>query len=191
MENMYSWVRKSLSRPIKIQSFSKNKTTHQSILQENQEIYGVNDKLIDLISSFTLDTFRNYPLQDEEGGANGGDGDGDGDDDSKAFGSVRNDLSEWQQQHAILVLSRVKELSQLRFKLCPRYLKERDFWRIYFTLAKNNLAEYELRAKQNLLPRKFCLPGTEVDDPFILRWLDITCALTRAKNLELGICKCY
>lgn len=63
MENMYSWVRKSLSRPIKIKSFSKNKTTHQSILQENEELYGVNDELIDLISSFTLDTFRNYPLQ--------------------------------------------------------------------------------------------------------------------------------
>lgn len=63
MENMYSWVRKSLSRPINIKSFFKSKTTHQSILQQNQEIYGVNDKLIDLISSFTLDTFRNYPLQ--------------------------------------------------------------------------------------------------------------------------------
>lgn len=141
---MYSWVRKSLSRPIKIKSFSKNTTTHQSILQPNEEIYGVNDNLIHLISSFTLDTFRNYPLQDEEGGANCGDGDGD--ENSKAFGKVRNDLSEWQQQHAILVLSKVKELSQLRFKLCPRYLKERDFWRIYFTLTKNNLAEYELRA---------------------------------------------
>ncbi|KAL8092867.1 uncharacterized protein LOC141689968 [Apium graveolens] len=143
-ENMYSWVRKSLSVPIKMESFSQNKTTHHSIPQENQDIYGVNDDLIHLISSFTLDTFRNYPLQDEEGGANCGDGDVD--DDSKALGKVRNDLSEWQQQHAILVLSKAKELSQLRFQLCPRYLKERDFWRIYFTLAKNNLAEYELRA---------------------------------------------
>uniref|UniRef100_A0A161WYU8 BSD domain-containing protein n=1 Tax=Daucus carota subsp. sativus TaxID=79200 RepID=A0A161WYU8_DAUCS len=78
--------------------------------------------------------------EDEEGGANCGD-----DATSKSSG-IRNDLSEWQQQHAILVLSKSKELSQLRFKLCPRYLKERDFWRIYFTLAKNILAEYELRA---------------------------------------------
>ncbi|KAL1826139.1 hypothetical protein ACET3Z_012917 [Daucus carota] len=140
MENVYSWVRRSLSTPIKIKSFSKNESAHQSIVQENGENYGVNDDLIDLISSFSLDTFRNYPLQDEEGGANCGD-----DATSKSSG-IRNDLSEWQQQHAILVLSKSKELSQLRFKLCPRYLKERDFWRIYFTLAKNILAEYELRA---------------------------------------------
>lgn len=63
MENVYSWVRRSLSRPIKIKSFSKNESTHQSIVQDNDEIYGVNDKLIDLINAFTLDTFRNFPLQ--------------------------------------------------------------------------------------------------------------------------------
>ncbi|KAK3021664.1 hypothetical protein RJ639_046388, partial [Escallonia herrerae] len=37
------------------------------------------------------------------------------------------------------------KLSQLRFKLCPRYLKEREFWKIYFTLVRSCLAEYELR----------------------------------------------
>ncbi|KAK3013426.1 hypothetical protein RJ639_010238 [Escallonia herrerae] len=38
------------------------------------------------------------------------------------------------------------KLSQLRFKLCPRYLKEREFWKIYFMLVRSCLAEYELRA---------------------------------------------
>ncbi|PWA83126.1 BSD domain-containing protein [Artemisia annua] len=56
------------------------------------------------------------------------------------------DLSDWQEKHAVLVLSKVKELSQLRFRLCPRYLKEQQFWRIYFTLVKNHVAKYELHA---------------------------------------------
>ncbi|KAA8550635.1 hypothetical protein F0562_002319 [Nyssa sinensis] len=47
-------------------------------------------------------------------------------------GNVGKDLSDWQERHAPLVLSEVKEMSQLRFRLCPRHLKERQFWRIYY-----------------------------------------------------------
>ncbi|KAJ1427986.1 BSD domain [Sesbania bispinosa] len=61
---------------------------------------------------------------------------------------VRTDLSQWQERHAILILSRVKEISQLRYVLCPRHLKENQFWRIYFLLARNHIVEYELRAIQ-------------------------------------------
>lgn len=57
--------------------------------------------------------FKWFQFLDEEGGANCGDGD----DDSNAFGSVRNDLSEWQQQHAILVLSKVKVFSFFSFNI--------------------------------------------------------------------------
>ncbi|KAI3667935.1 hypothetical protein L6452_43006 [Arctium lappa] len=104
---------------------------------EQQQLYGITDDLIDLINSFTLETFKNFNLQDEEGAIDGGE---------STSGNVQKDLSDWQEKHAILVLSKVKELSQLRFKLCPRYLKEREFWRIYFTLVKNYVAKYELHA---------------------------------------------
>lgn len=145
MDNVYSWVRRSLSRPVKKTSSLLPIATPRNPINivpkyEEEELYGVTDQLIDLINSFTLDTFKNFPLQDEEG-ANCGD-----DATPKTSGNVREDLSDWQERHATLVLSKVKELSQLRFKLCPRYLKERQFWRIYFTLARNILAEYELRA---------------------------------------------
>ncbi|XP_068479159.1 uncharacterized protein [Phaseolus vulgaris] len=67
---------------------------------------------------------------------------------------VRKDLSEWQERHAILVLSRVKEISQLRYVLCPRHLKENQFWKIYFKLARSHVLEYELRhIKQEKLKR--------------------------------------
>ncbi|KAL5562097.1 hypothetical protein UlMin_031844 [Ulmus minor] len=102
---------------------------------EEDQFLGVTQKLIDYVKSFTLETFKNFPLSDE-GGRNG--------DDSSGY--VRNDLSEWQQRHATLVLLKVKELSQLRYKLCPRCLKEHQFWRIYFSLVKSHVAEYELQA---------------------------------------------
>ncbi|CAA2958426.1 BSD domain containing [Olea europaea subsp. europaea] len=76
------------------------------------------------------------PVDSDEGGSDGSGNDG----------NIRKDLSDWQEKHAMLVLSKVKELSQLRFKLCPRYLKERDFWRIYFTLTRSYVIEYELHA---------------------------------------------
>lgn len=59
--------------------------------------------------------------------------------------NVRQDLSEWQEKHAKLVLSTVKEVSKLRFNLCPRVMKERKFWRIYFILVNSHIAPYEKR----------------------------------------------
>ncbi|KAG0488417.1 hypothetical protein HPP92_007228 [Vanilla planifolia] len=32
--------------------------------------------------------------------------------------------------------------------LCPRYMKDNQFWRIYFLLVKNYVAPYEMRAMQ-------------------------------------------
>ncbi|XWS23048.1 hypothetical protein CRYUN_Cryun29cG0088200 [Craigia yunnanensis] len=57
--------------------------------------------------------------------------------------NVRKDLSEWQERHATLVLTNVKEIKKLRYELCPRVMKERKFWRIYFTLVSTHVAPYE------------------------------------------------
>uniref|UniRef100_A0A1J3FY70 BSD domain-containing protein n=1 Tax=Noccaea caerulescens TaxID=107243 RepID=A0A1J3FY70_NOCCA len=110
------------------------------------ELLGVTDELIDHVRSFTIDTFKDFslddeeetsvnPLEDEENGVSSSE-------------NVKKDLSDWQERHAVLVLSRSKELSQLRFKLCPRLLKEEQFWRIYFQLVRNLVAKYEVLAIQ-------------------------------------------
>ncbi|CAH8349235.1 unnamed protein product [Eruca vesicaria subsp. sativa] len=57
--------------------------------------------------------------------------------------NVRKDLSEWQERHATLVLGSVKQISKLRYELCPRVMKERRFWRIYFTLVSTHEAGTE------------------------------------------------
>nr|XP_043611172.1 uncharacterized protein LOC122582800 [Erigeron canadensis] len=134
MKKVYSWFRTTSN---KNKSLSSSSSTNNQINQN--KLYGITDDLINHIQSFTLETFKNFNLQDEEqeeGMINNGGGES----------NVQKDLSDWQEKHALLVLSTVKELSQLRFRLCPRYLKEGQFWRIYFTLVKNYVAKYELHA---------------------------------------------
>ncbi|XP_073144222.1 uncharacterized protein [Henckelia pumila] len=141
-----SWFRRSFNK-LKITSHlpaaadapsdcAPSTVSGNKIKEEEEQLYGVNDQLVEFVKSFSIETFRSFSLPDGEGSS------GDGEN----SGNVRKDLSDWQETHAMLVLSRVKELSQLRFRLCPRYLKERQFWRIYFALVKSYVIEYELRA---------------------------------------------
>ncbi|KAK6780377.1 hypothetical protein AABB24_035792 [Solanum stoloniferum] len=127
--DVYSWFRRSLSRTTKTTT-----TTTVTAQPDDELLYGVTDQLLDFIKSFSIDTFRNFSLPDE--------------DDGDTPENVRKDLSDWQQRHALLVLSKLKELSQLRFKLCPRFLKDHQFWTIYFALVKGFVAKYELHAIQ-------------------------------------------
>ncbi|KAK9088077.1 hypothetical protein Syun_030471 [Stephania yunnanensis] len=93
--------------------------------KEEEEELGLTDELREVVKSFTIDTFKSFPLQDDK---------------------VEKDLSEWQERHAMLLISQVKEISQLRYALCPRHLKDTQFWRIYFLLVKSLVSPYELRA---------------------------------------------
>ncbi|KAJ0113449.1 hypothetical protein Patl1_01601 [Pistacia atlantica] len=131
--DLSSWFRRSLSK-----SSKKSKTSESNQQKQDQEellLLGVTDQLIDHVKSFTLDTFKNFPLQDNEEPTY------DVEAATNSSGNVRQDLSDWQERHAFLVLSKVKELATLRFKLCPRHLKEQQFWRIYFMLVKSHVAE--------------------------------------------------
>lgn len=139
--------------------FGKGKTSaeitkknRQKPNQEDDEAsleeFGVTQQLIDFVKGFTISTFKDYPLQDDQKG-------------QQIDGSdpiVSEDLTEWQERHATLVLSKVKEISQLRYVLCPRHLKERQFWRIYFLLVKSYVSQYEIhaltKAKLRMLERR-------------------------------------
>ncbi|ONK72505.1 uncharacterized protein A4U43_C04F20120 [Asparagus officinalis] len=100
------------------------------------EEFGVTEQLLDYVKGFTINAFKDYPLQDDEKGQQI-----DG-----CASNVSKDLTEWQERHATLVLSKAKEIAQLRYVLCPRHLKERQFWRIYFLLVKTYTSPYEIRA---------------------------------------------
>jgi len=96
------------------------------------ERYGITEDLRDFVKGMTISTFRDFPLQDEPEMS-----------DVPTVSNVRQDLNEWQAKHATLVLSAVKEISKFRYELCPRYMKERKFWRVYFLLVNSYTTPFE------------------------------------------------
>ncbi|KAK3155146.1 hypothetical protein QOZ80_2BG0199460 [Eleusine coracana subsp. coracana] len=103
------------------------------------ERYGITEDLRDFVKGMTISTFRDFPLQDEPEMA-----------DVPTVSNVRQDLNEWQARHATLVLSAVKEISKFRYELCPRFMKERKFWRIYFLLVNNYIKPFEKKYFEEL-----------------------------------------
>lgn len=99
---------------------------------EELERFGVAEELREFVKGITLNTFKDFPLPDDAPVS-----------DVPTVSNVRQDLTEWQAKHATLMLSTVKEISKLRYELCPRVMKERKFWRIYFILVNNHIAPYE------------------------------------------------
>ncbi|KAF7847279.1 hypothetical protein BT93_L3127 [Corymbia citriodora subsp. variegata] len=96
------------------------------------EKLGVTDELREFVREINVTTFRDFPLPDDSEMS-----------DVPTVSNVRQDLTEFQEKHAKIVLSSVKEISKLRYELCPRIMKERKFWRIYFILVNNHVAPYE------------------------------------------------
>lgn len=88
--DVYSWFRRNLSRT------TRTTTTTVTAQPDDELLYGVTDQLLDFVKNFSIDTFRNFSLPEEE----------DGD-------TPEKDLSDWQQRHALLVLSKLKVFTYL------------------------------------------------------------------------------
>ncbi|KAL8216062.1 hypothetical protein R6Q57_022899 [Mikania cordata] len=101
------------------------------------EKFGITEDLREFVKEITIDTFRDFPLEDDSQMS-----------DIPTISNVRQDLTKWQEIHAKLVLSTVKEISKLRYELCPRVMRERKFWRIYFILVNSHVTPYENRYKE-------------------------------------------
>ncbi|XP_042502397.1 uncharacterized protein LOC122079753 isoform X2 [Macadamia integrifolia] len=114
------------------------------------EKFGVTDELREFAKGITLGTFKDFPMEDEPEIV-----------DVPMVSNVRQDLTEWQARHATLVLSTVKEISRLRYELCPRLMKERKFWRIYFILMNSHVAPYEKRYMEEV---KLEAPEQAIDE---------------------------
>ncbi|KAE9605613.1 hypothetical protein Lal_00025414 [Lupinus albus] len=101
---------------------------------QDLEKFGVTDDLRSFVKGLTSATFQHFPLNNDESEGSGV---------PTVASNVRKDLNEFQEKHATLVLTTVKEISRLRYELCPRAMKERHFWKIYFTLVNTHVAPYE------------------------------------------------
>ncbi|XP_066346199.1 uncharacterized protein [Miscanthus floridulus] len=98
---------------------------------EDKEL-GVTPQLLDFLRTLSPDAFKAAALQLQGGSTE----------------AAAGDLTSWQERHAVLVLSKAKELAKIRYDLCPRHMKDKHFWRIYFLLAKSYISPYELHAIQ-------------------------------------------
>ncbi|XP_068637828.1 protein DOS2-like isoform X2 [Aristolochia californica] len=116
--------------PLQISTSETAAGTEQSELEK----FGVTDELREFVRGITISTFQDFPMEDEPEMS-----------EVPAVSNVRQDLTQWEARHATLVLSTVKEISRLRYELCPRHMKERKFWRIYFILVNSHVALYEKR----------------------------------------------
>ncbi|XP_059292727.1 uncharacterized protein LOC132046180 [Lycium ferocissimum] len=96
------------------------------------EKFGVTDDLREFVKGITINTFKDFPIEDDSVIS-----------DIPTVSNVRQDLTEFQEKHAKFVLSSVKEISKLRYELCPRIMRERKFWRIYFILVSSHVGPYE------------------------------------------------
>ncbi|KAL9326330.1 hypothetical protein ACSQ67_006975 [Phaseolus vulgaris] len=108
--------------------------------------FGITEELREFVKGITITTFEDFPLRDDTEFS-----------DVPAVSNVRQDLSDWQEKHASLVLSTVKEISRLRYELCPRVMKERKFWRIYFILVNNHTAPLKILKDLVFYAVNFCL----------------------------------
>lgn len=99
--------------------------------------YGITQQLREFVHGLTSSTFQDFPAEDFELLP------GENDLSSNETSNVRQDLTPWQERHALLMLKAVPEISQLRYLLCPRHMKESRFWKIYFVLVRSHVAQYE------------------------------------------------
>ncbi|XP_071702990.1 uncharacterized protein [Rutidosis leptorrhynchoides] len=105
-----------------------------NVSQVDLEKFGITDELREFVKEITINTFRDFPLEDDTEVS-----------DVPTISNVRQDLTKFQEIHAKLVLSTVKEISKLRYELCPRVMRERKFWRIYFLIVNSHVIPYEKR----------------------------------------------
>ncbi|PIA40156.1 hypothetical protein AQUCO_02500099v1 [Aquilegia coerulea] len=94
-----SWFRKTL---LKNQKPSPTTQTPNMSPIEAEEELGVTDQLQNFLKSFTFETFKNFPLQDDRldttsTTTNNG-----------SSVNIHKDLSEWQERHATFVLYKCK-----------------------------------------------------------------------------------
>ncbi|GJY24299.1 BSD-like protein [Tanacetum coccineum] len=116
-----------LSNNIDVSEITKLATNLLQLSPEDEEVVkavGVTEEVVAFVRDITLhpETWLDFPLPDDH------------DDDNQDF-----ELSDAQQEHALTVESLAPRLAALRIELCPGYMSESSFWKIYFVLLHPRL----------------------------------------------------
>ncbi|PON79779.1 BSD domain containing protein [Parasponia andersonii] len=124
-------------------AFPSSSSSSGEVSQAEFLRFGITEDFTDFVKGLTSTTFQSFTIQDEAAGSES--------ETLTTASNVRKDLTEWQEKHATLVLTTVKHISRLRYELCPRTMKERRFWKIYFTLVSSYVAPYEKQYQEEKL----------------------------------------
>nr|XP_043618076.1 uncharacterized protein LOC122589819 [Erigeron canadensis] len=94
--------------------------------KEAGEAIGVTDEVVAFVRDITMhpETWLDFPLPDF---------------DDQHHVQEDFELSDAQQEHALTVESLAPRLAALRIELCPGYMSESSFWKIYFVLLHPRL----------------------------------------------------
>lgn len=107
--------------------------------RRERETYGITNELLEFLDSMTMQTFRDFPLQDDKM------------DDENESQDKRSAtfLSEWQEKHAIAVLKASPRLNNFRYRLVPQKMTDRRFWNVYFQITISFLKGYPKEVSKN------------------------------------------
>ncbi|PWA76371.1 BSD-like protein [Artemisia annua] len=118
--------RSGIEKLSNVSEITKLATNLLQLSPEDEEVVkavGVTEEVVAFVRDITLhpETWLDFPLPDD-------------DDDDEDF-----ELSDAQQEHALTVESLAPRLAALRIELCPGYMSESSFWKIYFVLLHPRL----------------------------------------------------
>eukprot|EP00890_Picochlorum_soloecismus_P005497 jgi/Picsp_1/5949/NSC_03306-R1_bsd domain-containing protein len=125
----------------------------QEAVEQELEAYGLTNDFIEFVRHLDYSTFRDNQSEINTINAN-----------DKGY-----ILNPWQARHAGLLIREVKEINELRYVLCPKYMDDRQFWEIYFQLVKDKIPQVAFTWREgDNLPN--CGKQTE-EDPLSFEYL--------------------
>lgn len=123
-------------------------------MQREMEEYGITDEYMESVKQLDYSSFRDFHESDESSIQNNG----------KQVDDTK--LNRWQERHALLLVKNVKEIDELRFVLCPKYMDDGQFWDTYFKLMKEKLPTIAFTWEEgDVLPRPHCDAPKETTAP--------------------------
>lgn len=125
----------------------------QEDLVREMEDYGITKEYIESVKQLDFSAFRDYQQGRD-----------------MTLPDVPNQhcLNAWQERHAMLLVRSVKEIDELRFVLCPKYMDDVEFWDTYFQLMKDALPSMAFAWKEGMpLPKESSMGRNQQDSaPF-------------------------
>ena len=118
-------------------------------MAREMEEYGITEEYIESVKQLDYSAFRDFHQSSEQ-----------------STGCEGKKMNQWQERHALLLVKSVKEIDELRFVLCPKYMDDGQFWETYFKIMKEELPSIAFTwTEGDTLPRPYAESTKETTAP--------------------------